>query len=230
MTGSTRVSQVAGLLAKEYGELAWSRHCDPLSELVQTILSQNTSDHNSRRAFEALMDRFGDWWAVAGADVGEIADAIRSGGMEHVKAPRIRQILGRILEERGSFDLTFLEGMPLGEARDWLLALPGVGPKTAACVLLFSLGKPALPVDTHVHRVAKRLGLIGSKDSVERAHEVLGALVPPDQVYQFHIHMIEHGRRVCKSQRPRCSSCVLLQLCPAGELLVESALGNKVKA
>jgi len=140
------------LLEEEYGAVTWSRHRDPLSELIMTVLSQNTSDHNSRRAFDRLITRFGGWEAVAKAEVGDIAQAIKPGGLAQVKAPRIKRILEEISAERGSFDLDFLGELPMDEAGAWLRDLPGVGPKTAACVLLFSLGKPAFPVDTHVYR------------------------------------------------------------------------------
>jgi len=224
------IARIIKLLAEEYGAIDWSQHRDPLPELIMTILSQNTSDHNSRQAFQRLITKFGNWEAVAEADAADIAEAIKHGGLAQVKAPRIKQILGRILSQRGSLDLEFLRELPLAEARAWLEDLPGVGPKTAACVLLFSLGKPALPVDTHVHRVAKRLGLIDNRASARKAHEVLGGMVPAEDVYRFHIYMIEHGRRVCRSQRPRCHQCVLLTLCPAGRYLLEPAMEHGVKA
>ncbi len=214
------VAEIVRLLEGEYGEVAWTRRRDPLSELVLTILSQNTSDHNSRRAFDRLTAAFGSWDAVAGADVAAIAAAIQPGGLAQVKAPRIRSILERIQAGRGSLDLEFLGGMPVDEAVRWLRDLPGVGPKTAACVLLFSLGKPVLPVDTHVHRVAGRLGLIDSKLSAEKAHEVLGGMVPAADVYRVHILLIEHGRRVCLARSPRCGLCPLLPGCPAGRSLI----------
>jgi endonuclease-3 len=224
------ITDIMGLLAGEYGTVRRSRSQEPLPELIMTILSQNTSDHNSRRAFESLVARFGTWEAVAGADVEDIAEAIRLGGLAQVKAPRIKRILEQVLAERGSLDLSFLGTLSVAEARDWLEGLPGVGPKTASCVLLFSLNKPALPVDTHVLRVAKRLGLVGSKATAEKAHELLGALVPAANVYQFHLHMIEHGRRVCKAQHPRCQGCALLPVCPTGRLVVGSAFEHGVKA
>ncbi len=224
------ITEIIRLLAEEYGNLSWSQHRDPLSELIMTILSQNTSDHNSRRAFDRLITTFGNWQAVAEASVEEIAQAIRYGGLAQVKAPRIKKMLDQISAQRGSLDLIFLHELPLAEAKAWLQGLPGVGPKTASCVLLFSLGKPALPVDTHIHRVAKRLGVIDSRASAERAHEILGAMVPAEDVYQFHIHMIEHGRRVCKAQRPHCHQCVLLQVCPTGQTLLGTTLEHKVTA
>ncbi len=211
------IAEITRLLGKEYGRLKWRSHRDPLDELLLTILSQNTSDHNSRRAFDCLIKRFGSWEAVAEADVEDIADAIKLGGLARVKAPRIKRILEQIKAGRGSLDLAFLNQMTVAEAKAWLQSLPGVGPKTAACVLLFSLGKPVLPVDTHIHRVAKRLGLIDSRVNAEKAHEILGDMVPAKDVYRFHIYMIEHGRRVCKAQRPLCHRCVLLKGCPFGQ-------------
>jgi endonuclease-3 len=216
------ISEIIDLLAKEYGSITWRSRTDPLSELIMTILSQNTSDHNSRRAFDSLLTSFGSWEAVAEGSVEDIAESIKLGGLAQVKAPRIKQILEQIQAQRGSLDLGFLKKMPVAEAKAWLQSLPGVGPKTAACVLLFSLGKPVLPVDTHVHRVAKRLGLIDSRVSAEKAHEILGGMVPAKDVYRFHILIIEHGRRVCKSQRPRCQQCVLLKGCPTGQTLLEA--------
>ena len=224
------VADTVTLLEEEYGEVAWRRHRDPLSELVMTVLSQNTSDHNSRHAFDRLTAQFGGWEAVAEADVEDIAEAIKPGGLARVKAPRIMSILERVRVERGALDLDFLEEMPTGEALGWLRGLPGVGPKTAACVLLFSLGKPVLPVDTHVHRVARRLGLMEAKASAEKAHEVLGGMVPAGDVYRFHMLMIEHGRRVCKAQSPRCPGCVLLPGCPSGRRVLGGALEHGVKA
>lgn len=224
------IDKIIEVLAKEYGTVDWSQHSDPLSELIMTILSQNTSDHNSRRAFAQLLARFGDWQKVAEASVEDIAQAIKLGGLAQVKAPRIKDILQQIVTQRGSLDLMFLQELPLTEAKAWLQSLPGVGPKTASCVLLFSLGKPVLPVDTHVQRVAKRLGLIGPRVSAERAHELLGDMVPDQDVYRFHIHMIEHGRRVCKARHPRCNQCGLLHTCPTGEQLIEAAPEQGTKA
>ncbi len=208
-------AQVRRLLRKEYGPRRWQPGQDPLSTLIATVLSQNTSDINSHRAFAALVNRFGSWESVATADVSELAQAIRAGGLADIKARRIKSILHQVQEERGCLDLSFLDNVGLAEAKAWLRRLPGVGPKTAGCVLLFSLGKPAMPVDTHVYRVAKRLGLIDARASVEKAHEILESLVPPKNVYEFHILMVEHGRRTCKAQRPRCSKCALRGMCPS---------------
>ncbi len=207
------ISEIIHLLEREYGPRDWQPHQDPISELILTVLSQNTSDVNTGRAFDGLLATFGSWEAVATSGVGEIAASIRSGGLAEVKARRIKLILQQ-LEERCSLDLGFLASLPLEEAKTWLRRLPGVGPKTAGCVLLFSLGMPALPVDTHVYRVARRLGLINSGVSPEQAHQVLEGLVPPQSIYQFHLDMVEHGRRVCKSRRPLCHQCVLGKGCP----------------
>lgn len=211
-----RVTEIIRLLHQEYGYMRhFEQDRDPVSVLVSTILSQNTSDTNSRRAFNSLRQSFPDWEAVDAAGVDEIAQSIRSGGLADIKAGRIKLALREILEKRGHLDLSFLNELPLPEAKAWLRKLPGVGPKTAGCVLLFSLGRPALPVDTHVYRVSKRLGLIGSRITVDKAHELLENMVPAEDIYQFHVHMVEHGRRVCKAQQPRCSHCILKEGCPA---------------
>jgi len=209
------VDEVISLLAQEYGPRPWRARRDPISELIFTILSQNTSDVNSQRAFSRLLSRFDSWEAVANAPVEEIAESIWAGGLARVKAPRLKNILKAIWEKRGSLELDFLRDMPLSDAKAWLRELPGVGPKTAACVLLFSLGVPALPVDTHVYRVARRLGLIDPKVSVEEAHDLLEAMLMPDQVYEFHVYVVEHGRRTCMARRPRCPRCVLREGCPS---------------
>lgn len=209
------VEEIIRLLHQEYGLMRhFEQNGDPVSVLVSTILSQNTSDTNSRRAFSSLRQNFGNWEGVAVADVEEIANSIRSGGLADIKAARIKLTLREILEKRGNLDLGFLNDLPLPEAKAWLRHLPGVGPKTAGCVLLFSLGRPALPVDTHVYRVSKRLSLIDFRVSADKAHELLENMVPAEEIYQFHVHMVEHGRKVCKAQYPRCSKCVLKEVCP----------------
>ena len=218
--GQISINQVLKLLRNEYGQKRWRTRNDPVAVLVQTILSQNTSDINSERAFKHLLASFDGWKEIADADVGRISEAIKIGGLEAVKAGYIKQALQEIRLRRRGFELDFLRKLPVDEARDWLRRLPGVGMKTASVVLLFSLGMPALPVDTHVFRVTKRLRLIDSAVSVEKAHKVLERLVPPKNVYQFHILLIEHGRRICKAQRPRCGECVLGSLCPSYEKFV----------
>ena len=213
MQVAERLDHIMALLIREYGRHAWRPRRDPLSELIRTILSQNTSDKNSGPAFEQLRTRFRTWEEVLNAPTRALADTIRSAGLSNVKAPRIKAVLAEIQERRSSLDLYFLDQMDLEEAKAWLRSLPGVGPKTAACVLMFGLGKPALPVDTHVYRVSRRLGLIDRRISVERAHEVLERLIQPGQVYDFHLNLVTHGRRVCLAQRPRCSACILQQDC-----------------
>ena len=211
------MSDIAGvnrLLASVYGDRPWRSHNDPLSELVTIILSQNTSDTNSFRAYDSLRERFGNWDAVARADVSQIEETIRAGGLSQVKAARIKTIFDMILKERGKLTLEFLDDLSLEDAKVWLRHLPGVGPKTVACVLLFSLGKPVFPVDTHVYRVAKRLGFISGPISAEQAHKVLGEMIPAEDVYRMHMNMVDHGRKVCKSQKPKCSECVLGEICP----------------
>ena len=209
----TKIERVYALLEKRYGAKHNTPDGDPLDGLVGTILSQATSDVNSGRAHRALRAAYPDWEAVLAAPEEELADVIRSGGLANLKARRIQETLAALKEARGKLDLSLLDDLPLEEALAWLRRLPGVGPKTAACVLLFELGRPALPVDTHVHRVAKRLGLIGPKVSADRAHSELQAQLESDQVYEFHLNMIAHGKQICRAPIPRCGLCPLQELC-----------------
>jgi endonuclease-3 len=180
---------------------------------VLTILSQHTSDINRDRAFDEMRRRFPSWETVRDAPTEELADAIRAGGLANIKAPRIQDVLRLISEERGELDLDFLMEMSPEDAKAWLARFKGVGPKTAACVLMFACGMPVLPVDTHVYRVSQRLGLIDERTNAEKAHSVLEAMLAPEQRYPFHIHMITHGRRVCKAPRPLCEVCVVKEWC-----------------
>ena len=209
------IGEVSEILEQEYGPLEWHSYQDPIDVLIGTILSQNTSDANSGRAFASLKDSFDSWEAVASAPAEHIAQVIKSGGLSQIKAVRIKQVLEQIEKEQGRISLDFLNAKTMAEAKDYLMRLPGVGHKTASCVLLFSLGKPSLPVDTHVFRVAKRLGLIDSRASIEKAHSLLQKQIPPSKVYQFHIHMIEHGRQICHARQPRCNRCILRCACPS---------------
>jgi endonuclease-3 len=211
-------------LSPLYGEPVWRPHGDPMAELVLTILSQNTSDTNSGRAFMRLIQRFPTWDALLEAPIDEIEREIAVGGLAKQKAPRIKASLRAVHDARGSFDLAFLRDMPLDDAKAWLRELKGVGPKTAACVLMFAFGLPALPVDTHVHRVAQRLGLVPQTATAEKAHDILEASLDPDLVYPFHISLIKHGRRLCRAQRPLCEECPLLDGCPAGQTFVSPQL------
>jgi endonuclease-3 len=204
---------VHSLLLEEYGHHQWQPHRDATSELVRTILSQNTSDVNSNRAFARLQERYPTWTELLQGDEEDIVEAIEPGGLGRIKAPRIKKALQAILEERGEIDLDFLRDMELDDAKSWLISLKGVGPKTAACVLLFSLGRPVLPVDTHVLRVSQRLGLLAPRASAEKAHEILGDTLPDEAIYDFHVNMVTHGRRVCHAQRPQCDACSLVPLC-----------------
>jgi len=223
------IEQTLNLLTEQYGERDWQPLDSPLNVLIQTILSQNTSDINSRRAFESLRTVFPSWEAVVAAPASNIAAAIKVGGLGDIKSKRIQQALEEIGQRRGRLELEFLNELPLSEAKDWLRHLPGVGTKTANCVFLFSFGKPALPVDTHIFRVSKRLGLIDSKTSVEKAHLLLEDLVPPDKVYQFHKLVIEHGRKICKAQLPRCLQCRLNAICPSYETFTGSTVGARTR-
>lgn len=209
-----RIARILALLDAAYGHKVLVPDGDPLGGLVGTILSQATSDSNSGRAYELLRAAFPSWDAVLAAPEEAVADAIRSGGLANLKARRIRATLAAIRAARGDLDLGFLADLPLRKAHAWLTALPGVGPKTASCVLLFDLGRPALPVDTHVHRVSRRLRLIGARVGAAAAHDALGAQLAPDDVYDFHINLIQHGRRICLAQRPRCPACPLAGVCP----------------
>jgi endonuclease III len=189
---------------------------------VLTVLSQNTSDANSGRAFEGLKLRFPTWEEVADAPVEELAGAIRAGGIAEVKSRRIKQILHEIEAREGSIDLSRLRKMGDDVATDYLLSLPGVGAKTAACVLVFSMGRDAFPIDTHVHRVIRRLGWIEDKTSADQAHRAIGPCIPPEIRYDLHMAFIRHGREICKPRNPRCSVCVLFDLCDAGPAFVAS--------
>ncbi len=197
-----------------YGEPTWTPHGDAVAELVLTVLSQNTADTNSGRAFTQLLRRYPTRAAIAEAPPDEVVATIQPGGLAAQKAPRIQAILRAVEERSPGWDLEFLRAMPLEDARAWLRALPGVGPKTAACVLLFALGLPAMPVDTHVERVSRRLALIPERLDAARAHDALEALVDPAAYYRFHMLLIKHGRRTCIARRPACERCPLAPECP----------------
>ena len=213
-TPAVSAADVMEKLGPEYGPVHWDARLDAASELVYTILSQHTSDINSWRAYDSLMGAFGSIDAIADAPVEEIEESIRHGGLAAQKAPRIKNVLTQIRDEIGSFDLSFLADLPLAEAKAWLTRLNGIGPKTAAIILCFALGMPAMPVDTHIHRVSKRLGLIGPKVSADQAHDILEPMVAPEDVFAFHVYLIQHGRAVCKALRPRCDECTMLN-CPS---------------
>jgi len=209
-----RLRQIAGRLRRAYGEPPPPRRLPPLDELVLTILSQNTNDTNRDRAYADLRRTFPTWDDVADAPIGAIARAIRSGGLAPTKSPRIKAVL-RAIRDRGlPLDDRALRRIRHDRLWELLVGLPGVGPKTAACVLLFSLDRPYFPVDTHVHRVSIRLGLVPPKSGAVAAQNALQAIIPPADVYEVHMNLIRHGRHVCVAQRPICSECVLADLCP----------------
>ena len=214
MSGA-RVVETVARMTQVYGPFPKEPRLDPADELVFTILSQHTSDTNSSRAFARLVERFGSLEAVADGETGAIEEAIAPGGLAKIKAPRIKEVLQRIIELNGDLDLSFLAEMPLADAKDWLRQLPGIGPKSAGIVLSFSLGMPAMAIDTHIYRVCQRLGVIAPKVSVDKAHEILESKVPPEEVFNFHVSFINHGRQVCKAQRPRCEECVVSGFCPS---------------
>lgn len=221
------LEQLVGRLGEVHGPVRLPRRLDPLSELVFTVLSQNTSDRNSEAAYQSLTLRFPDWDQVRRARVKSIANTIRHGGLADQKAPRIKQILKQIHAEQGTLSLDHLDEMTDDEAVEYLVAFDGVGRKTAACVLLFACRRPVLPVDTHVHRVSQRLGLIGPKTTADQAHDLLQAELPDALVLDFHVQLIRHGRTTCKAQRPRCESCVLRESCPAEPQLATMAANKK---
>lgn len=211
---------MTALLDEAYGRPVLTPRYAPLDELIFTVLSQNTADVNTERTFAALKRRFPRWEQVRDADVAEIEAAIALGGLGHTKAPRIKRILAALSTEGGVPDLGVLQALDDAAAERFLTGLPGVGPKTAACVLLFALGRPVMPVDTHVHRVARRLGLIPAAMTAVQAHPVLTAMVGDDagQMYAAHVGLVRHGRRVCHARRPRCGECPLAPLCPSAGL------------
>ena len=208
-----RAIKIHKTLLIAFGEPIWRNPLPAIDELVSTILSQNTNDVNRDRAFESLRTKFPTWEAVRDAKEKEVIDAIRVAGLANQKGPRMQQVLRAITEERGALDLQFLAELPLEEARDWLTKFNGVGPKTAAIVLCFSLGKPAFPVDTHVFRVTGRLGLRPEKMTVEQAHPYLESVFPPETYYAAHLNIIRLGREVCNARKPNCPQCPVNELC-----------------
>jgi endonuclease-3 len=214
MADRRRLRRITDRLANEYGRPVLRPHRRPIDELVLTVLSQNTNDRNRDVAYFRLRDRFPSWDAVREAPVDEVEEAIRPGGLAPTKSVRIHQILDAIGED----DLLWLADAPLDDAREYLVALPGVGRKTAACVLLFSFGRPDVPVDTHVYRVGGRLGLWPAKASLVKAHDELARLCGDDGdfAYETHVLLIRHGRRTCVARTPRCSECPLRRICPEG--------------
>jgi endonuclease-3 len=211
-----RALKIHRRLLDVYGQPVWRNPLPPVDELISTILSQNTNDINRDRAFESLRARFPNWEAVRDARAADVIAAIRPAGLANQKGPRIQEVLRAITAERGALDLTFLKDLPLEEARAWLTKFKGVGPKTAAIMLLFSLGRPAFPVDTHIYRVTGRIGLRPERMTVEEAHPYLEALFPPETFYAAHLNLIRLGREVCGARKPNCPACPLRRLCDYG--------------
>lgn len=203
-------------LIEVFGEPVWRTPLPAIDELVSTILSQNTNDINRDRGFNALRAKLPTWEAVRDAASEEVIEAIRPAGLANQKGPRIQQVLRAITEERGSLNLDFLAGLPIEEARSWLTKFNGVGPKTAAIVLCFSLNMPAFPVDTHIYRVSGRIGLRPEKMTVEQAHPHLEAVFPPETYYAAHLNIIRLGREVCGARKPNCADCPIRALCDYG--------------
>jgi endonuclease III len=238
-----QMAQVIVILDDYYGRPVWSPRYAPVDELVYTVLSQNTADVNTERTFASLTARFPTWSAVRDAPVEAVEEAIQLGGLAKTKAPRIKTILAAIsgLDEEGAEeedaavegqrmlvspppalgepDLSILDRLDDEAAQDYLSGLPGVGPKTAACVLMFALGRPVMPVDTHVHRVARRLGLIDRKVTAEQAHPILTELAGLENVYAAHVNLVRHGRQICHARRPECGRCPLASICPSAFLV-----------
>jgi endonuclease III len=211
---STKAIEVTQRLTQHYGEVPFSSK-DPMSMLVDIILSHRTRDEQTAAAWDNLLRRFGSWEVVRDAPTSEVQATIDNVNFPEVKAPRLQTIMRQITQERGDLNLDFLCDLPVEESAAWLDRFEGVGPKTTACVLLFSCQQPLLPVDVHVHRVSGRLGLIGKKVTADQAHTLLQALLPQDarSIYNFHKALLRHGQRVCVYERPRCNQCVVTDLC-----------------
>ena len=207
-------------LLEAFGEPIWRTPLPAIDELVSTILSQNTNDVNRDRGFDALRAKLTTWEAVRDANVEDVIAAIKPAGLANQKGPRIQQVLRAITEERGALNLDFLAGLPIEEARAWLTKFNGVGPKTAAIVLCFSLNMPAFPVDTHIYRISGRIGLRPEKMTVEQAHPHLESVFPPETYYAAHLNIIRLGREVCGARKPNCPQCPIIKLCEYKEKTV----------
>ena len=217
------VEEIYRRLRDRLGPLEPPPRREPIEELILTVLSQNTSDVNRDRAFASMRERYPTWDSLAGANERELAAAIRPGGLSNTKAPRILGILGEIRRrDGGSLDLSWMRSAHSDRVRGYLLSLPGVGPKTAACVLGFSLGRPALPVDTHVFRVARRLGFFGDRTGAAAAHAVMEQAVPARIRVRMHVGLIRLGRQICRPGRPACEACPLQNLCPTAPAILAS--------
>ncbi len=227
-----RADIVYRLLGEEYGIKPWKPRREPLHELISTILSHRTTQANEAKAFDRLWKQYGSWEAIRTAPVEAIAEAIAPANWPEVKAPRIKAVLDRIVAEHGAPSIDFLADLPAEQGLAWLEALPGVGPKTASLVLLFCFHKPVLPVDTHVHRVSQRVGLIGPRATPDQAHALLLDLLPRDAdvLWNFHLNMLRHGQRICIWGTPRCDQCVLRQHCDYARARATSDPSTRLRA
>lgn len=208
-----KYAPVSVALRAVYGYPEWRLSLPPMDELVSCILSQSTSDTNRDRGFEALKARYLTYEAVRDAPTDELIETIRPAGLANQKGPRIQEVLRQITRERGEITIDFLADLPLDEAKAWLTAMNGIGPKTAAIVLCFAFNRPAFPVDTHIHRLGQRIGFLPEGISADKAHPVMEAIVPPDDYYAFHLNLIWHGREVCNARSPHCERCPLTEYC-----------------
>lgn len=206
-------ARIHNLLIEFFGEPTWRPQLSPVAELISTILSQNTNDQNRDLAFDRLRERFPTWEEVRDAPEEDVIEAIRPAGLANQKGPRLQKALQYISETQGSLTLDFLQDKTVSEARQWLESIHGVGPKTATIVLLFALNKPAFPVDTHVHRVTGRLGLLPVKMSADKAHNFLAEQFEPETFYPVHLNLIRLGREICKARSPQCPECPLQEVC-----------------
>jgi endonuclease-3 len=223
-TLNPKIRHIIEELRATYGAPRLGPRLDPLDVLIETILSQSTTDINSGRAFENLKRRFPSWEQARRARVASIEAAIRSGGLARQKSRRIKAILNEIYERRGSLDLSFLCSAPIEDAVQFLSSLKGVGPKTLACTLLFACQRPLFPVDTHIFRIGQRLGLLPKKCSLEEAHRQMAELFPAERYYEIHINLIRHGRKICRPRNPRCQECCLIECC---QFYGQRALGSQ---
>jgi endonuclease III len=210
---AAKYEPVSAALREMYGYPNWRQAYPPVDELVDCILSQSTTDANKDKAFALLKGKYASWEAVRDADTAEVIETIRPAGLANQKGPRIQEVLRFITEDRGEINIDFLADVPIAEAKAWLTQMNGVGPKTAAIVMCFAFNRAAFPVDTHVHRLGQRIGFLPEGISADKAHDVMEAIVPPDDYYAFHLNLIRHGREICIARAPRCALCPLTEYC-----------------
>jgi endonuclease III len=210
---AAKYAPVSAALREMYGYPDWRQSYPPVDELVDCILSQSTTDANKDKAFALLKGKYASWEAVRDADTGEVIGTIRPAGLANQKGPRIQEVLRFITEDRGEINIDFLADVPIAEAKAWLTQMNGVGPKTAAIVMCFAFNRAAFPVDTHVHRLGQRIGFLPEGISADKAHDVMEAIVPPEDYYAFHLNLIRHGREICIARAPRCALCPLTEYC-----------------